>query len=173
MDSQTVESRKIDFFAQSAVSFGKLMSMQKVIPPFLFLFCAIAISLLDSYYPIQALLTNPYNFIGIIPLLIGVFMVVSTNKRFSKVKTQIHTFKKPKKLVTDGLFQYSRNPIYLGFSIALLGIALLFGNLSALIPVLLFFLVANFWYIPFEEKNMEMVFGQTYRFYKRRVRRWL
>ena len=84
--------------------------MQKLIPPFLFLFCTIAISLLDRYYPMQELLTNPYNFIGILPLLIGIYMVVSTGKRFRKVKTQIHTFKKPKKLVTDGLFQYSRNP---------------------------------------------------------------
>ena len=147
--------------------------MQQLIPPFLFLFCAVAISLLDHYYPIQELVTRPYNLLGIIPLLLGISMVISTGKRFRKVKTQIHTFKKPKKLVTDGLFQYSRNPIYLGFSIALLGIAFLFGSLSALIPMLLFFLVANFWYIPFEEKNMEMVFGQSYRFYKRKVRRWL
>ena len=147
--------------------------MQKLIPPFLFLFCAIAISLLGNYYPMQALLPLPFNFIGIVPLLLGSYMVISTGRQFRKVKTQIHTFKKPKQLVTDGLFQYTRNPIYLGFSISLLGIALLFGTLSALIPVLLFFLVANFWYIPFEEKNMEMVFGQSYQFYKRKVRRWL
>ena len=100
-------------------------------------------------------------------------MVISIGKRFRKVKTQIHTFKKPKKLVTDGLFQYSRNPIYLGFTMALLGIAFLLGSLTALIPVLFFFLVANFWYIPFEEKNMQMVFGQSYSFYSRKVRRWL
>ena len=100
-------------------------------------------------------------------------MVVSIGKRFRKAKTQIHTFKVPKKLVTTGLFQYSRNPIYLGFTIVLLGIALLYGSLSTLIPVLLFFLIANFWYIPFEEKNMKKVFGQSYLFYRRRVRRWL
>jgi len=127
----------------------------------------------DRFYPIQKWLIRPYNLIGVIPLLIGIFMVVSTEKRFKKVKTQIHTFKVPKKLVTTGLFQYSRNPIYLGFTIALLGIALLYGSLSTLIPVLLFFLIANFWYIPFEEKNMKKVFGQSYLFYKRRVRRWL
>ena len=151
----------------------KWSPMQKLIPPFLFLLCVIAMFFLDRFYPMQIWLASPYNFIGIIPLLLGISMVISTGKRFRKVKTQIHTFKKPKKLVTDGLFQYSRNPIYLGFSIALLGIVFLFGSLSALIPMLLFFLVANFWYIPFEEKNMEMVFGQSYRFYKRKVRRWL
>ena len=79
--------------------------------------------LLDRYYPMHEWLAKPYNLIGLVPLLLGIFMVVSTGKRFRKVKTQIHTFKKPKKLVTNGLFQYSRNPIYLGFTIALLGIA--------------------------------------------------
>ena len=147
--------------------------MQKLIPPFLFLLCVIAIFFLNHFYPVQKWLTIPYNFIGVIPLLIGIFMVVSTGKRFRKVKTQIHTFKKPKKLVTDGMFQYSRNPIYLGFTAALLGVAFLFGSLTALIPVLFFFLAANFWYIPFEEKNMQMVFGQSYSFYSRKVRRWL
>ncbi len=151
----------------------KWSSMQKLIPPFLFLLCVIAIFFLDRFYPIQKWLMRPYNLIGIMPLLLGMFMVISIGKRFRKVKTQIHTFKKPKKLVTDGLFQYSRNPIYLGFTMALLGVAFLLGSLTALIPVLFFFLVANFWYIPFEEKNMRMVFGQSYSFYSRKVRRWL
>ena len=133
----------------------KWSSMQKLIPPFLFLLCVIAMYFLDRFYPIQKWLMRPYNLIGSMPLLLGIFMVVSTGKRFRKVKTQIHTFKVPNKLVTKGLFQYSRNPIYLGFTIALLGIAFLFGSLTSLIPVLFFFLVANFWYIPFEEKNMK------------------
>jgi len=100
-------------------------------------------------------------------------MVIDTGKYFRKMKTQIHTFKKPKKLITNGLFQYTRNPIYLGFSLFLLGIAILLGSVSSFIPVIGFFLVANFWYIPFEEKNMKMVFGQSYLFYCRGVRRWL
>lgn len=128
---------------------------------------------LDRFYPMQKWLIRPYNLTGVIPLLIGMFMVVSIGKRFRKAKTQIHTFKVPKKLVTNGLFQYSRNPIYLGFTIALVGIAFLYGSLSALIPALFFFLVANFWYIPFEEQNMKRVFGQSYLFYRRKVRRWL
>ena len=151
----------------------KWSPMQKLIPPFLFLLCLITMFFLDRFYPMHNWLASPYNFIGIASLLIGMLMVVSIGKRFRKVKTQIHTFKKPKKLVTDGLFQYSRNPIYLGFTIALLGVAFLFGSLTTLIPVLFFFLVANFWYIPFEEKNMQMVFGQSYSFYCRKVRRWL
>ena len=146
--------------------------MQKLIPPFLFLFCVLAMFSLDRFYPMQKWLTGPYNLIGVVPLLLGTFMVVSTGKRFRKVKTQIHTFKKPKKLVTNGLFQYSRNPIYLGFTIALLGIAFLLGSLTALIPVLFFFLVANFWYIVISPKivsneNIIFTLHLSYRVFNR------
>ena len=89
------------------------------------------------------------------------------------METEINTFKPPKRLVTDGLFRYSRNPIYLGFTLALLGWAIVLGNLAALDGVLLFFLAAHFWYIPFEEKAMKKEFGTVYEQYKKQVRRWL
>ncbi|MDF3029106.1 MAG: Isoprenylcysteine carboxyl methyltransferase family protein [Fluviicola sp.] len=88
--------------------------------------------------------------------------------------TEIHTFKTPQKLVTHGLFKYSRNPIYLGFVIALFGVwILLSGNLFSLFGVMFFFLIANFGYIPYEEKQMETIFGQEYLAYKNKVRRWI
>ena len=147
--------------------------MKIIIPPFLFLFCVIAMVYLSYFYPIQHWIKFPLNLIGILFLGIGFFMVTTIGKRFRRVKTEIHTFKKPKKLVTNGLFQYTRNPIYLGFTMALLGIAILLGSATAFIPVLVFFLITNFWYIPFEEKNMVAIFGQDYLFYKRKVRRWI
>lgn len=147
--------------------------MQKIIPPFLFLFCIVFLIGLNHFLPIQQWILAPYNLLGTGLLALGLFMVISTSKRFGKIKTQIHTFKKPNKLVKDGLFQITRNPIYLGFTIALLGIAVLLGSATAFIPVVFFFCMSNFWYIPFEEKNMERIFGQDYRFYKRQVRRWL
>ncbi len=147
--------------------------MHKLVPPFLFLFCILGMFLLNRFYPIQGLLPEPYHLLGIIPLGLGLLMLFSTLKKYRKVRTQIHTFKKPKKFITDGFFRYSRNPIYLGFTLSLMGIALLFGNVTPLLPVAFFFLIANFWYIPFEEKNMELVFGDNYLSYKKKVRRWL
>lgn len=147
--------------------------MHKFVPPILFLFCAIAMFILSHFYPIQDWLTPPYNLMGVVPFCLGWLMLISTLSRYRKTKTEIHTFKKPIKLITDGFFQYTRNPIYLGFTLILLGIALFLGNVGAFIPVACFFLTANFWYIPFEEKNLEIVFGKDYLFYKRRVRRWI
>ena len=147
--------------------------MHKLVPPFLFLFSVIGMFVLSRFYPIQEWVKTPYNLLGIVPFSLGLFILISTLTRYRKTKTEINTFKKPKKLITNGFFQYSRNPIYLGFTLILLGIALLLGNVAALIPVACFFLAANFWYVPFEEKNMEIVFGKNYLFYKKKVRRWI
>ena len=85
----------------------------------------------------------------------------------------IKSFDKPKVLVTDGPFRFSRHPMYLGFVSLLLGVAMLLGSLSAFVgPVAMFITLATL-FIPFEERACQAVFGDLYTDYKRRVRRWL
>ena len=100
-------------------------------------------------------------------------MIAITGLQMVSVRTEIHTFKMPRQLLTSGMFNISRNPIYLGFSIALLGAALRLGTITALLQMALFIFIANSWYIPFEERNLEQVFGEDFRRYSRKVRRWL
>ncbi len=100
-------------------------------------------------------------------------MVRNCQILFKQQQTEINTFKQPKKLVTTGLFRYSRNPIYLGFSIALFGVAIVLGNFIAFDGFFAFIIAANLWYIPFEENEMEKQFGQDYLAYKKKVGRWL
>jgi protein-S-isoprenylcysteine O-methyltransferase Ste14 len=76
-------------------------------------------------------------------------------------------------LVTSGPFRFSRNPMYLGILVIGLGAALVAGTwLMWLVPALLFVL-DNFVIIPFEEESMERAFGDAYRAYRARVRRWI
>ena len=79
----------------------------------------------------------------------------------------------PQVLVEDGLYAFSRNPIYLGFALALLGWAVVLGPLVNLALVALFVLIADRWYIASEERMAEEVFGAAYDAYRRRTRRWL
>ena len=145
----------------------------KLLPPFLFLFCALLILGFNLVLPALSLHLSPWNYIGFFFLFSGLYIVRNIQRKFKQVATEINTFKQPKHLVDDGLFRYSRNPIYLGFTLSLFGLALLTANLAAFDVVLLFFLVAHFWYIPFEEKAMEKEFGTDYIAYKKQVRRWL
>jgi protein-S-isoprenylcysteine O-methyltransferase Ste14 len=76
-------------------------------------------------------------------------------------------------LVTNGPFRFSRNPMYLGLLVIGVGAALVAGTwLMWLVPVLLFVL-DNFVIIPYEERSMERTFGDAYRAYRSRVRRWI
>ena len=147
--------------------------MQKLVPPILFLLCLVVMFILNSLYPIDYWLKSPLNLLGILPIMIGFLSLFTTLNQYRKIRTEINTFKQPNKLITNGLFKYSRNPIYLGFTLVLLGAATLFGNVAAIIPVIFFFLLSNFWYIPFEEKNLEKFFGHSYLVYKKDERRWI
>ena len=73
----------------------------------------------------------------------------------------------------DGLFAYSRNPIYVAMALLLTGSGLATGQIWGLgvVPVFIFW-VQIVW-IAKEEENMEREFGQLYRNYKDRVRRWI
>ena len=90
-----------------------------------------------------------------------------------RVKTNLHTFNQPDRLVVTGLFKYSRNPMYLGFAISTFGVALYLGSLSPFLMVVLFIVVADRWYIAFEEKVMINIFGDDYENYKKSVHRWI
>ena len=76
-------------------------------------------------------------------------------------------------LVASGPFRFSRNPMYLGALAVGVGVALLAGAWPMwLVPAALF-LLQNFVIIPFEERSMERTFGDAYRDYRSRVRRWI
>ena len=147
--------------------------MKKVIPPTLFMICAVLI-LLSTYLETgHRLLTPPISYIGIVFIVSGILMTFYTARTFARLNTEIHTFKKPRELIQQDLFKISRNPIYLGFTMTLFGIWWCTGYFIGFTGVLVFFLLSNYWYIPYEEGMMEQQFGEEYRSYKSRVRRWL
>ncbi|MCH8498453.1 MAG: isoprenylcysteine carboxylmethyltransferase family protein [Marinobacter sp.] len=76
-------------------------------------------------------------------------------------------------LVVSGVYRYSRNPMYLGFLMILLGTALCLTNLTALMMLPVFVLYMNRFQIQPEERFMRQKFGQEYEAYAGRVRRWL
>ena len=80
---------------------------------------------------------------------------------------------KASRLVSSGVFRFSRNPMYLGFLLVLLGGAAWTGNGMTLLPLLLFVLyLTRFQIIP-EERWMQRQFGSAYTAYRSRTRRWL
>ncbi|MDF2177253.1 isoprenylcysteine carboxylmethyltransferase family protein [Aliiglaciecola sp. CAU 1673] len=75
-------------------------------------------------------------------------------------------------LVDTGIYAFSRNPMYLGFLCWLLALALYLQNAGALLLCPLFVLYMNRFQIQPEERALKSLFGEPYRDYMRRVRRW-
>lgn len=147
--------------------------MKKIIPPVLFVICIVIMVGLWWVFPIVQFVTFPTGLIGLLPFVAGLGIAKRGSDIFEKTGTNIETFDDPDILVTDGLYRISRNPMYLGFLIALLGVAVMLGNLSSILVVIGFFVVTDRWYIKFEEEAMAKRFGDRYAEYKAQTKRWL
>lgn len=111
---------------------------------------------------------------GLAIFAIGFLIAAAGRRAFAKAGTEvIPVSKKNSALVETGPFRFTRNPMYLGILIAITGVAFCIGSASVFAAPVLFFLFANFISIPYEEGKMERQFGEAYRDYKTRVRRWI
>jgi protein-S-isoprenylcysteine O-methyltransferase Ste14 len=105
--------------------------------------------------------------------VLGIVLTVAAARVFERVGTNIVTTRDPDLLVTTGPFALTRNPMYLGFLVFLAGVALGVGTLWAAVGPVVFLVVADRWYIPFEERRGSAVFGAAFDRYRATVRRWI
>ena len=92
---------------------------------------------------------------------------------FQKAETAICPTADSQVLVTSGVYRLTRNPMYLGMVLMMAGVALWFGTLPYYLVVVLYFLVINEAFCPFEEERLVATFGKEYFEYQREVRRWI
>ncbi len=111
---------------------------------------------------------------GFAVFALGFLVSASGRLAFARVGTEVHPASKQNStLVINGPFRFTRNPMYIGIVIAMVGQALQIGTWLAFGSVVLFFAFVNWISIPFEEAKMERQFGDSYLAYKKRVRRWI
>jgi protein-S-isoprenylcysteine O-methyltransferase Ste14 len=149
------------------------MKKKKLLPPtYLKIYLLLAIGL-HFIIPIIKLIKPPFSFIGFLLIGLGVWLNLWADKLFKEKKTTVKPYFDPSALILTGPFRFSRHPMYLGMVIALAGIAMVLGSLTAFFAPLAFLVTMEIVFIPTEEKAIENIFGQEYRDYKKRVRRWL
>ncbi len=110
---------------------------------------------------------------GLAWLASGVALAASAAYQFRQLKTTVLPFGSPTQLVTLGAYLWTRNPMYLGLLTALIGFAFYMGTLPFWLVPPAFFLIINRIHIPYEEARLTDAFGEDYRRYVERVRRWL
>ena len=137
---------------------------------FILLFLSIA---LHFIFPIVKIIYPPYTYAGFALITLGAILNLWADFLLKKNKTTVKPHKSPTSLITSGPFSISRNPQYLGFTAILLGVVVLHGTLIMFAFPVIFAIIMETKFIPMEEKNLEKAFGEKYREYKKKVRRWI
>lgn len=146
--------------------------LRKLLPPVHLFICLLLMLVLDYYLPLYEY-SFPYaRSAGIVILLCGLGLIIYCAGLFKRAGTPIIPFEKSTRLITGGIYRYTRNPIYLGMLVILLGAALALHSLSPLFVIPIFYLIIVYGYILDEEKFLEGLFGDEFVRYCRQVGRW-
>ncbi len=144
----------------------------KTYPPVYFIAGFFLIIASYFIFPGMNFVPFPVNFIGLFVLILGCMLVSQAYNLFKKYQTP-HNFSKSISLIKEDVFKYSRNPMYLGMTLILLGLGICFGNIISLSISLIFFLIIHFVFVPVEEKMLETIFKESYLEYKHKIRKWI
>ena len=108
-------------------------------------------------------------------LVIGIAIALAGVVSFRRAKTTVNPLKpeSSSSLVSTGIYRHTRNPMYVGMAITLVGWAAYLASLPALLGVLFFVLYITQFQIKPEERVLASLFGAEYADYMSRVRRWL
>ncbi|MBD2749092.1 isoprenylcysteine carboxylmethyltransferase family protein [Microvirga sp. BT688] len=106
-------------------------------------------------------------------IIMGVVLAAAGIRNFSEAGTPVPTNEPTRTLVTTGVHSWTRNPIYLGFFLMYVGIGIVVRSSWILIFMLPLAVAIRYGVVAREEAYLEARFGDDYRDYKARVRRWL
>lgn len=105
-------------------------------------------------------------------IVVAVTIIFAAAGRFRAAGTNIPPSLPTTALVTDGIYARTRNPFYLGSTLIYCGLAVVAGSLWAIVLLVPMLWVINVGAMARKERYLEQKFGETYRAYKGRVRRW-
>lgn len=139
----------------------------------LVLLLTITMLVLDRVLPLFRIHHPALVYLGIGLMALGVSIILASAGLFKLRKTTLNPFGEPVTVVQDGFYRFSRNPMYLGMLLLLAGLGIWLGTLLALFIAPAFVAIMSRYYIAREEQVLDARFGETYRAYRQRVRRWI
>ena len=143
-------------------------------PPFVYIGMVLLGLALDRVLPWSVDLTKIGRYVGG-GLLIAAALafLLAASGRFRKAGTELKPWKTTSAIVGEGVYAFTRNPMYLGMALFMAGLGLLFSSLSVILLVPFAIAIIQTQVIAREERYLEAKFGDEYRVYKSRVRRWI
>ena len=145
----------------------------KIPPPIVTLFFGLCIYLSRPYFP--ELSFSILNSLSTILFVLGITVFATAVSSVKRQNTTVNpiSIEKASSLVVNGVFKYSRNPMYLGMLFILLGLTFKFNLIGGLLFTSLFMIFISKFQIKPEEAAMEKLFDQEWKDYIKNVRRWL
>ena len=152
----------------------KSISMKtRIPPPLVTLIFGFIIFLTKNIFP-KIKISNNIAF-GSLFILIGILIASSSIILFKRYRTAITPInpKSATKLITGGIYKFSRNPMYFSLLLLLIGISIMTNPIGGFIFIPIFILYLNLFQILPEEKAMTDLFKDEFLEYKNSVRRWI
>ena len=144
----------------------------KIPPPLVTLIFGLSIYFSRELFPTIEIKYSFY--VGIFLLLLGFLILISAVRLFRIDQTTVNPLspKQATKLVTEGIFKFTRNPMYLGMACVLASLAMFFNIIGGIVFIALFSAyITKFQIVP-EEKAMLDLFSEDFDQYKQTTRRW-
>ena len=134
---------------------------------------AIALQIVVPFPLTQGILRQALIPTGISLVVIGIGFIVSARREFAHHGQPTDPGQPTSKVIKTGIFSISRNPLYLGGVMVVLGIALMLNMLWALVTLLISIMICHYILIVPEETYLAAKFGKEYEDYRSSVHRWL
>ena len=144
-----------------------------IYPPVWLLLGIISIFAFNEMYPMIRFTSLLFQILGGVIIVVGLLLLVTANGLFVRAGTDVIPFRNVSSLVTTGIYRFTRNPMYLGMAVVLLGCAITVGVVPALLVPVVFAVIVEARFIRPEEQMLLELFPEEYPAYCQRVRRWL
>ena len=145
-------------------------------PPFAWALAVVAGFALDWLVPMPFLPEEddwPAGLLGAVVFVLALALAIWAMDTMTRAGTNIPTNRPTTAIVESGPYRFTRNPIYVGMFGGLIGLGIAFDNPWPLLMLVPFALVIRYGVVAREEAYLERKFGDAYRRYRQRVRRWL
>jgi len=142
-------------------------------PPFVYLGAIVLGLAIHALWPVRFVPPSLGAPLGVVLALVAVALFLSALRTFRAAGTPVPGNRPATTIVRTGPYRFSRNPIYLAFSLFQLGLAFWTNSLGLLITLVLAVALMSFVVIPREERYLEARFPAEYVPYKASVRRWI
>lgn len=142
-------------------------------PPLVALLFIVIAYFLGRFVPLPFVAPAILRYMGLALTFLGFLLGISSFIEFRRARTTLDPHGSARNLVTSGIYRFTRNPIYLGFLLMVIGLPLNSGLYWGIVLAPLYVLLMNRLIIRHEEAYLEKKFGKIYTDYTARVRRWL